>query len=298
MSSTDPTGNGRSGTDGHHGSASVEELLARAERVLRQPVRPPSRLTQLRWPLIGAGIVAVIVLVAALTSGGGSTVSGQTTAVPLASTTSAVATTVPIVITLPPNSSASATPTPASTEVPTSTITGDTSTNTTSKPATPRTTAFGVPARTITLKNGTLIVKGEVADQATADAIHSALVTSFGAAAVIDQLQIVSDAPFTDADPISAGTAVQFGDGQPTTDFASLRFLDQLADLLNRHPGVTADIHVTADHSGGVLARQRASVIRQYLVDHGIAVDRLTSNGDGDTGATAQLLVILHHLAG
>jgi outer membrane protein OmpA-like peptidoglycan-associated protein len=269
----------------------VEELLARAERVLRQPVPPASPLSRLRWPLVGAGLVAVIVLVAALSSGGDTTVSGQTTAVPLASTTSAVATTVPIVITLPPN-----TPSPNSTAAAPASADSSATTSTTQAPATPRTTAFGVPARAITFLNGALVLQGEVADQATADAIHSALAASFGT--VVDQLQIVSDAPFTDADPIAAGAAVRFVDGQPTTDVASLKFLDQLADLFARHPNITADIHVTADRNGAALARQRGGVIRQYLSSKGVALDRLTSTGDGDTGALAQMIVILHHLPG
>jgi outer membrane protein OmpA-like peptidoglycan-associated protein len=137
-----------------------------------------------------------------------------------------------------------------------------------------------------------------VADQATADAIRTALATSFGAAAIVDQLQIVPDAPFTDADPMSAGSAVRFPDGQPTTDLASLKFLDQVADLMARNPGVTADIHVSADGGGEALARQRAAVVRQYLAGRGVASDRLTSIGDAATGTTAQLVVILHHLPG
>jgi len=286
MSSTDPTPPGPH-TPGKPGSERVEELLARAERVLRQPVPPPSALTRHRWLLVGAGVVAVIVLVAALSSGGGTGVSGQTTAVPLASTTSAVATTVPIVITLPPNSAPTTTP--------------DTTTNattTTLTTETPRTTAFGVPARTITYQNGTLVLQGEVADQATADAIRTALATSFGVATIVDQLQIVSDAPFTDADPLSAGSAVRFPDGQSTTDLASLKFLDEVADLLVRHPGVTADIHVSSDGGGVALAGQRAAVIHQYLAGRGVGSDRLTSTGDAASGPTAQLVVIFHHLPG
>jgi outer membrane protein OmpA-like peptidoglycan-associated protein len=274
MSSTDPSRD------------RVEELLARAERIARQPLPPRVTFTRLRWPLIGVGAIVTIIVVAAVTSSGGSSgVPGQTTAVPLASTTSFVATTTPIVITLPPN--------------PTNTTTAATPTNaTTTTAATPRTTAFGVPARTITYLGGTLVLQGEVADQATADSIRQALADSFGAAAIIDQFQIISDAPFTDADPLAAGTAVRFTAGQPTTDLASLHFLDQIADLLGRHPGVTADVHVSADAGGGALARQRAAVVRQYLGARGVAADRTTSTDDPAAGPSAQLVVIFHHLPG
>jgi outer membrane protein OmpA-like peptidoglycan-associated protein len=146
--------------------------------------------------------------------------------------------------------------------------------------------------------NGTLVLQGEVADQATADTIRTALADSFGAAAIVDQFRIVSDAPFTDADPLAAGNAVRFPAGQPTTDLASLRFLDQVADLLARHAGVTADVHVTADGGGSALARQRAAVVRQYLGGRGVSADRLTSTGDTASGSTAQLVVIFHHLPG
>jgi outer membrane protein OmpA-like peptidoglycan-associated protein len=274
MSSTDPSHD------------RVEELLARAERVVRQPVPPRWATARSRWPIIAAGAVAVVVVIAALASAGGGGAPGQTTAVPLASTTSAVSTTIPIVITLPPNSATA------------TTSTSEAVATSTTPPDTPRTTAFGVPARTITWVNGTLVLQGEVADQATGDAIRAALADSFGAAAVVDQLQIISDAPFTDADPLHAGTAVRFPAGQPNTDLASLRFLDQVADLLGRHPGVTADIHVTAEGDGEAIASQRASVIREYLAGRGVSADRLTSTSEAADGSTAQLVVIFHHLAG
>jgi outer membrane protein OmpA-like peptidoglycan-associated protein len=258
MSSTDPSRD------------RVEELLARAERVVHQPVPSRTPLNRLRWPLVGVGTIVAIVVVAAIATAGGGVGSSATTAVPLASTTSAVATTIPIVITLPPNTSG----------------------------PTPRTTAFGVPARTITSQGGSLVLQGEVADQATADAIRLALADSFGADAIVDQLRVVVDAPFTDADPLSAGTAVRFPAGQPTTDLASLHFLNQLADLLVRHPGMTADIHVPADAGGDALARQRADVIRQYLAAQGVAADRMTSAGEPAAGQATQLTVILHHLPG
>jgi outer membrane protein OmpA-like peptidoglycan-associated protein len=274
MSSTDPNRD------------RVEELLARAERVAHQTVPQRATLARLRWPLIGIGAIVAIVVVGAIASNGGSSgAPGQTTAVPLASTTSVVATTTPIVITLPPN--------PTNT---TATTTNTTTTATT--PATPRTTAFGVPARTITYQGGTLVLHGEVADQATADAIRQVLADSFGAAAIVDQFRIVGDAPLTDQDPLAAGNAVRFPAAQPTTDVASLRFLDQIADLLGQHAGVTADLHVSADAGGDALARQRAGAIRQYLAGRGVAAERLTTSGDPSTGQTAQLVVIFHHLPG
>jgi outer membrane protein OmpA-like peptidoglycan-associated protein len=285
MSSTDPNRD------------RVEELLARAERVARQPVPQRATFTRLRWPLIGVGTIVAIVVVAAIASNGDSSgVPGQTTAVPLASTTSVVATTTPIVITLPPNPTNTTTATTTTTTTTATTTTATAPTTTT--PATPRTTAFGLPARTITYQGGTLVLQGEVADQATADAIRQALAESFGSAAIVDQLRIVGDAPLTDEDPLAAGTAVRFPAGQPTTDVASLRFLDQIADLLGRHPGVTADLHVSADAAGDALARQRAGAVRQYLAGRGVAAERLTTSGDPNTGQTAQLVVIFHHLPG
>jgi outer membrane protein OmpA-like peptidoglycan-associated protein len=276
MSSTDPS------------SDRVEELLARAERVVRQPVPPRGPASRVPWLLVGAGVVAVIVLIAALTSGGSSGVSGQTTAVPLASTTSAVATTTPIVITLPPNTART-----------TTTVDDTTTTPTTTQGA--ATTTAAAPAfvpRTITAQGGSLVLQGTVADRATADAIRAALAASFGASAVIDQFQVVAGALATDTVTLSAGTAVKFAAGQTTTDVASLKFLDQLADMLVRNPGVTADVQVSADAGGEALARQRAGVVRQYLSGHGPAAERLTSAAVATTGPAAQLIVVLHHLPG
>ena len=62
--------------------------------------------------------------------------------------------------------------------------------------------------------------------------------------------------------------------------------LDQLVVLLNENPNVTIELSAHADYRGSAeynkrLSQRRAESVVKYLIDHGIAADRLTPVGYG-----------------
>ena len=66
----------------------------------------------------------------------------------------------------------------------------------------------------------------------------------------------------------------------------SEKALDELVKLLNENPNVTIELSAHCDYKGSaeynkVLSQRRAETVVKYLVDHGIASDRLTPVGYG-----------------
>ena len=68
----------------------------------------------------------------------------------------------------------------------------------------------------------------------------------------------------------------------------SAQSLDELVILLENNPGVTIEIGAHCDYKGDDdynkrLSQQRAESVVQYLINHGIAKERLTARGYGET---------------
>jgi outer membrane protein OmpA-like peptidoglycan-associated protein len=66
----------------------------------------------------------------------------------------------------------------------------------------------------------------------------------------------------------------------------STQSLDELVMLLNENPNVTIELSAHCDYRGSAvynkgLSQRRAETVVQYLIDHGIAADRLTPMGYG-----------------
>ena len=63
--------------------------------------------------------------------------------------------------------------------------------------------------------------------------------------------------------------------------------LDQLVKLLEENPNVTIELSAHTDYRGSAeynqrLSQRRAETVVRYLIDHGIAADRLTPKGYGE----------------
>jgi outer membrane protein OmpA-like peptidoglycan-associated protein len=64
--------------------------------------------------------------------------------------------------------------------------------------------------------------------------------------------------------------------------------LDSLVDLLNENPNVTIELSAHTDCRGSAeynerLSQRRAESVVNYLIEHGIAADRLTPKGYGES---------------
>ena len=68
----------------------------------------------------------------------------------------------------------------------------------------------------------------------------------------------------------------------------SQKALDELVQLLNENPNVTIELSAHTDSRGSdayneQLSQRRAESVVAYLIAHGIAADRLTPKGYGET---------------
>jgi OOP family OmpA-OmpF porin len=79
---------------------------------------------------------------------------------------------------------------------------------------------------------------------------------------------------------------VKFQTGTAVLDADSRRTLDQVADVLKANPHLKFEVAGHTDNTGNYqanvnLSQSRAQSVRQYLVDQGVAPDRLTAKGYG-----------------
>ncbi|MEQ1508374.1 MAG: OmpA family protein, partial [Myxococcota bacterium] len=90
-------------------------------------------------------------------------------------------------------------------------------------------------------------------------------------------------------DKIDLRESIRFRTASATIDPASFPLLDQVVTVLRDYPEIRKlriEGHTDsrgADATNLALSTSRAASVRQYLVDHGIAGDRLTSEGFGET---------------
>jgi outer membrane protein OmpA-like peptidoglycan-associated protein len=80
--------------------------------------------------------------------------------------------------------------------------------------------------------------------------------------------------------------AIQFRAGTATLQRSSFAVLDRVVALLKAHPAVRLHISGHTDDRGVaganvLLSRSRAEAVRRYLIDKGIAADRLEATGHG-----------------
>ena len=69
---------------------------------------------------------------------------------------------------------------------------------------------------------------------------------------------------------------------------SAIEILDESVTVLNRRPGISVDIvghtcNIGTDEYNQGLSERRAQAVYDYLVSHGIAADRLTTQGMGET---------------
>lgn len=91
------------------------------------------------------------------------------------------------------------------------------------------------------------------------------------------------------ADTIELRESVQFETGSPILLDRSKQVLDEVAQVMTAHPGLKViEIRGHTDGDGSTRANQklsdrRAAAVRTYLIDHGIAKERLRSKGFGES---------------
>ena len=89
-----------------------------------------------------------------------------------------------------------------------------------------------------------------------------------------------------------AATAIQFDLGKATIKKTSNKLLDEVVNILNDYPDYNMSIEGHSDNVGNPaknmqLSKDRANAVKNYFVSKGIAADRLTAEGFGDTKPVA-----------
>lgn len=277
-------------TNGDDPSQRTEALINLADKLATQPVPPPSR----KWPVFavaGVLVAGLVVGVIAATSGGDdeasdSTISVRTDPQPsstLETTTTGIDQTTTAVLvsteTLVPTTAGSTT-VPVTT-VPPTTVPAPTTTIAIVPPSTE-------PVRWAEFTGGKVYLNGRVPDQATADEVRDKAAAVVGPANVVVNYQIVPGTPKPSSAPLYVRDSVLFGPGSTSINDAARAVLDLGVALMTQNPQVTIDIQGHTDSEGSaesnlLLSERRVTVIFDYLVSRGIAPQRLTQQGFGET---------------
>lgn len=290
--------------------ARLERLIAAADRVAQQPVppAPPARPPWLPFAavaLAGLGVILVGVKLASRDDGNVDNSTTRTTTLPTSVQTVPASTSLPIVITLPPQS------------IPVSSTTTPGTTSSTTPPASTTTWVQPPmqPVRSTSYEAGTFVLTGAVPDQATSDALVARFAAGAGMDHVVARHTIAAAAPLVDEEPLLAHDAIQFPPNSAQLQPPAIEFLDVLAEVLRANPSVTIDIRGYTDGAGNpasnlTLSQNRVDAIAFHLVSKGIAPERLTATGYGsafpvapdDTEAgrakNRRVEFTLHHLLG
>ncbi|RKE07726.1 outer membrane protein OmpA-like peptidoglycan-associated protein [Catellatospora citrea] len=141
--------------------------------------------------------------------------------------------------------------------------------------------AKGAKEATVELRDGSLTLAGTLDKQATKDAVAAAAAQV--GATVVDRTELAKV-----QQELVKLPAVTFLDNSTTLTAAGRAALAQAARILTANPQVKVRIEGHTDSNGStadnlVLSQARAKTVLDFLVKQGVAADRLTSQGYGES---------------
>jgi outer membrane protein OmpA-like peptidoglycan-associated protein len=85
-----------------------------------------------------------------------------------------------------------------------------------------------------------------------------------------------------------AAKNILFVTGSSKLQSKSFKGLNEVAKILSENPGMTLDVDGHTDNVGNddknmVLSQNRADAVKKYLVSKGVAAERITATGHGET---------------
>lgn len=143
---------------------------------------------------------------------------------------------------------------------------------------------------TILIRNGVVVLQGEVADPATADAFRASL-GDLGETEVVDELVIAPGAPIPSGRVLVAD-AILFADNSDAVNEAAVPTLQAMKYLAQSRPDWVVTIVGHTDSTGSAatnleLSLRRATAIREILRAKGVPEDNLRIEGAGETQPVA-----------
>ena len=114
---------------------------------------------------------------------------------------------------------------------------------------------------------------------------------------IIDEKPIERNLEFTSADDMFSGLeadgfvavyGIHFDTDKADLKVGASKTLEEMVKLLKAHPDLAVEVQGHSDSTGGDehnldLSRRRAATVRSYLLLYGIAGDRLTTKGFGES---------------
>lgn len=143
---------------------------------------------------------------------------------------------------------------------------------------------------TILIRNGVVVLQGEVADPATADAFRASL-GDLGETEIVDELVVAPGAPIPSGRVLVAD-AILFADNSDAVNEAAVPTLQAMKYLAQSRPDWVVTIVGHTDSTGSAatnleLSLRRATAVREILRAKGVPEDNLRVEGAGETQPVA-----------
>ena len=141
--------------------------------------------------------------------------------------------------------------------------------------------------------NGTTVnLRGQVQNEALRQKLVSNIATNLTSSYNVKDALTIMTTEQTDLNDTLAGRIIEFDSGSANIRVSSIGLMDEITQRIANLGTKTVEVIGHTDNKGNpnnnlILSRARAEAVKAYLIQKGIAAERITTNGMGDAQPVA-----------